>query len=112
MAPAAGGDAADHGDADSQFNVAGCYGDGIGCEQSFPNACKYYAMAADNGDVDSMFIVGRMYFAATPESGLEQNYEVAFKYWHKASDHGHVQATGCKSGYFCLMCVNCCNILI
>ena len=93
--------AADNGDVDSQFNVAGCYGDGIGCEQSFPNACKYYAMAAENGDVDSMFIVGRMYFAATPESGLEQNYEVAFKYWHKASDHGHVQATGCK----CVICI-------
>lgn len=88
--------AADNGDVDSQFNLAGCYGDGIGCEQSFPNACKYYAMAAEGGDVEAMFIVGRFFFAATPESGLEQNYETAFQYWHKASEHGHVQATGCK----------------
>ena len=89
--------AADLGDVDSQFNVAGCFNDGAGCEQSFANAFKYYSMAAHNGDVHSMFKVGSFYYSAPPESGIIQNYDLALKYWYSASKHGHIEANGCKS---------------
>ena len=64
------------GDAESQYQLALCYRNGEGVEQSNEEAAKWYRKAADQGHAEAQCNLGYCYENGY---GVEQSYEEAAK---------------------------------
>ena len=65
---------AEQGDAEAQCSLGDCYRLGLGVEQDYSAAFKWYQLSAEQGYSDAQFCLGTLY-----EEGLdvEQNLELA-----------------------------------
>ena len=63
------------------------YSEGLGVEQNYTEALKYYEKAAKEGDADSQNIVGNLYSDGTY---AKQDLTKAFKYYQMAAAQGHM----------------------
>ena len=76
--------AATHGHADAQYNLADMYYNGQGVEQSYEKAIEYYTMAAKQGNADAQFNLGFMYRNG---EGVKRSYKKAIEYYTMAERH-------------------------
>ena len=77
------------GDAESQYQLALCYRNGEGVEQSNEEAAKWYRFAAEQGDSIAQYNLGNCYENG---EGVEQSYEEAEKWYRKAAEQGDSDA--------------------
>jgi len=76
-------------DADAQFNLGVMYYQGLGVEQDFKEAVKWYQKAADQGFATAQSNLGFMYRQG---QGVEQDFKEAVKSYQKAVNQGDAQA--------------------
>ena len=65
------------------------YQQGVGVQQSYAEAIKWYTRAAEAGDADAMNNLGSLYVAG---AGLHQDFAEAMKWYRHAVDAGSVMA--------------------
>ena len=104
--------AAERGDAESQFNLAESYYNGINVTQSRDNAIKWYRKAAEQGhliaarkigevcgDTKFLYKLGERYYYG---KGVSKDYTKAVKFYRKAAELGHSEAQFCLGNcYYC-----------
>lgn len=71
------------------YNLAVCYGQGLGTAKSAGDSLNYFKKAASQGHIQASYVLGAMY--ATGQY-VEQNVVSATYYLQAAADEGHVQA--------------------
>jgi len=81
--------AADGGNADLQFHVAGMFKHGIGTKVDIDNAIKYCRLSAAQKNHEAAFNLGNMYLQG---DGVAQNFPEALKHMQLASELGHLGA--------------------
>ena len=81
--------AAEQGDVEAQFNLAGMYAEGLGVAKDEAEATKWYRKAAEQGDIDAQFNLGGRYVDGR---GVEKNEVEAVKWYLKAADQGDAYA--------------------
>ena len=69
--------AAELGNAESQYNLGYCYQAGIGVEQNFEKAAEWYSKSAEQGCNDGLYA---MMMAYGNGSGVQQDFNKAFAY--------------------------------
>ena len=79
---------AEQGDAGAQSYLGYMYRSGLGVEQDYAEAVKWYRKAADQGDGDAQCNLGVMYCSGL---GVEQDYAEAVKWYRKAADQGRLR---------------------
>lgn len=72
--------AADQGDAEAQFGLAGCYCNGSGVKQSWSEAVKWYRLAIEQGHYYAKMQLGYCYFFGL---GVKQDQAQAEKLFHE-----------------------------
>jgi len=72
-------------DAQALYDEGSKYFSGVGAEQNYEEALKYFLPAADQGNAAAQNAIGLMYAHGL---GVEQNYEEAVKYFRLAADQG------------------------
>ena len=77
-------DAAEQGDADSQYNVGRCYFEGTGVDQDNDEAYKWFEKAAEQNHVHAEYMIGECFL-----NGVSSE---AFKWFLKAAEHGDAEA--------------------
>jgi len=82
-------EAAEQGDAASQYALAKCYEEGRGVPQDFAEAFKWCEKAAVQGHTDAEYMLGTCYAFGIHVS---QNYEQAVTWHEKAARQGHPDA--------------------
>ena len=80
---------AEHGNANEQNRLGIAYYAGIGVEQNYAEAFKWFCQAAEQGNANAQFNLGLSYYAG---NGVEQNYAMAFKWLRKAAEQGNKKA--------------------
>ncbi len=81
---------AEHGDSDSQFDLASMYYKGEGVFQDSQEAFKWYKKAAEQGHTSAASNLGLMYYKG---KGIPyRDYKEAFKWYKKAAELGSVDA--------------------
>ena len=88
--------AGDKGHITAQYNLGVCYEDGIGTEQDYAQALRWYELAAKNGNPDAMYSLGVMYGDG---KGTKNNEREAAKWLRKAADAGHEEAAELLKSY-------------
>ena len=73
----------------SMGRLGALYQQGLGVQQSYAEAIKWYMRAAEAGDADAMNNLGSLYVAGT---GLQQDFAEAMKWYRHAVDAGSVMA--------------------
>ncbi|MEK4427263.1 tetratricopeptide repeat protein [Solibacillus sp. FSL K6-1523] len=81
--------AIDHNDADGYFELANCFYEGIGVEESIHRALYYYEQAAQQNHPDAMNNLADMYLNG---EGTEINEEAAMAWFIKAANCDVVEA--------------------
>ena len=81
--------AAEQGDPEAQFGLAGIYCWGLGVPQNYAEALKWYRKAAEQGDVDAQIQLGFMYDAGI---GVPKNNAEVLKWYRKAAEQGNEEA--------------------
>ena len=81
-------DAADKGDADSQYLLAVMY-DEIVEYRNKVEAFKYYTLAAQNGIAEAQYRLGSIYYYNKDFILKDIDLELAFKYYKLAADNGY-----------------------
>lgn len=81
--------AINHNDADGFFELANCYYEGIGVEESIQHAFDYYKQAAQQNHPDAMNNLADMYLNG---EGTEIDEEAAFLWFSKAANCDVVEA--------------------
>lgn len=76
--------AAELGNAESQYNLGYCYQAGIGVEQNPEKATEWYSKSAEQGWNDGLYA---MMMAYGNGSGVKQNFEKAFSYALKCAEN-------------------------
>ena len=74
-------------DSDAQYNLRCYYG--LGVEQNYEEAAKWYLKAAEQGNAEAQNNLGKCYGNGL---GVEQNYEEAAKWFRKAAEQGNTDA--------------------
>ena len=69
--------------------VGKCYDDGIGVEQDYAEAMKWFRIAADEDDYDAQFEIGKCYHEG---KGVEKDMAEAVKWYRLAADQGSPRA--------------------
>ena len=87
--PSAIRSAAENGDANAQFGLAGRYFTGTGFEKSLPEAIRWFEAAATNGHAEAAYNLGTIY-----EYGLStaSNRTQAINWYRRAGERGHIAA--------------------
>ena len=80
---------AEHGNSRAQSNLGTMFEMGIGVEQSYKRAVKWYAQAAKQGDEYGQYNLGRMYEAGW---GVPRDYDKAIGLYRDAATRGLPQA--------------------
>jgi hypothetical protein len=81
--------AAEHGNANAQFNLGVMYENGRGVDKDEAKAVEYYSKAAWQGQDDAQFNLGNMYFDGR---GVAKDDSKAVAWWQRAAEQGHVEA--------------------
>ena len=81
--------AAEHGDAEAQYLLGGCYYKGEGVAKDKREAVKWYRKAAKQEDVDAQYRLGRCYYFG---EGVAKDKREAVKWWHKSAEQGEANA--------------------
>ena len=81
--------AAKHGHETAQNNLGDCYYNGIGVEQSYIAAIKWYRKAAEKGHAEAQYNLGYCYYNGY---GVERSYEEAAEWYRKAAEQGYEKA--------------------
>lgn len=82
-------EAAEGGDADSQYVLAVIYETGKGVEQSNKEAAKWYTKSAEQGNKDAQFQLGGMYEKGV---GVKQDSRQSIVWYTKAAAQGSPEA--------------------
>jgi len=77
---------ASQGDAMAQFNLGGCYAEGLGVTRDRKEAVKWYRLSAQQEDPCARFKIALCYLSGT---GVEQDNEEAIRWCHMAADQGY-----------------------
>lgn len=77
--------AAELGNAESQYNLGYCYQAGIGVEQNSEKATEWYSKSAEQGWNDGLYA---MMMAYGNGSGVQEDYNKAFSYALKCAENG------------------------
>ncbi len=80
---------AEKGNAKAQYNLASAYEEGIGVQQSYPTAIKWYIKSAELGYDEAMFRLGYLYDNGI---GVKKDNKTAIKWYTKAAELGLVGA--------------------
>jgi enhanced entry protein EnhC len=80
---------AEKGDREAQLKLAYLFDKGLGGEQNFAIATKWYTAAAEQGQAVAQYLLGRQYQMG--HIGSEPNYELAKK-WYAASEGNYSRA--------------------
>ena len=89
--------AAEQGIAESQYNLAQCYANGLGVKQDAEKAVFWYQKAAVQGNPYAQFNLGGCYLQGI---GVPVNKSVAKKYFEAAKRNGHERADEILKEYF------------
>jgi hypothetical protein len=81
--------AADEGDPEAMYTLAGCYEDGEEVEQDAEKAAAWYEEAAKAGHRDAMYTIATLYERG---EGVDQDYEKAAEWYEKAAEAGDAVA--------------------
>jgi len=81
--------AAQRGDIDAQFRLAGRYLTGTGVEKSLTEALRWYHVAATNGHIEAAYNIGTIYEFGL---GTASDETKAIEWYRRASDRGHGRA--------------------
>lgn len=81
--------AAEHGDAEAQFNLGTMYDDGYGMSGNKSEAAKWYRLAAEQGHAKAQYNLGLLYDEGV---GVPQNIAEAVKLYRLAAEQGHAKA--------------------
>jgi len=81
--------AAESGDADSQYQLGLRYTNGSGVEQDYAIAAEWLVKASEQGHDGAEFLLGVAYVAGR---GVEQNQEEAIRLFTDAANDGHARA--------------------
>ena len=77
------------GDANAQHNVGNFYAVGIGVDQDYKEALKWWRRAADQCIVEAQYAIGCLYSNGW---GVARDQHQAATYYRKAAEHGHPSA--------------------
>lgn len=77
--------AAELGNAESQYNLGYCYRAGAGIDQNTEKAIYWFSKSADQGFNDGLY---QMMMAYGNGDGVEQNYNKAYEYGLKCAENG------------------------
>lgn len=80
---------AERGTAEDQYNLGMRYERGIGVPQSYPEAVRWYRLAAMHDYPDALYKLCEM---SERGQGLPQDYQEALRWCGLAADHGHGHA--------------------
>lgn len=80
---------AEQGNVEAQYTLGHMYYEGIGVEQNYLEAAKYYALSAEQGSADAQYILGIMFDRGL---GVSQNYEKASIFYQLAANQGFSEA--------------------
>ncbi len=78
-------EAAEDGDARSQYNVGWMHANGKGTVQDFQEAVAWYTKSAEQGNVNAQYNLGNLYLRG---QGASQNDKLAFSWFMKAAEQG------------------------
>jgi hypothetical protein len=81
------GPLADHGDAEAQEFLGSLYEEGKGAPQDYPEAAKWYRLAADQGNAMGQAALGSLYVTGR---GVPRDFVEAAKWFRRAADQGNV----------------------
>ena len=81
--------AAEQGNASAQYNLGVMYGNGIGTQQDYKDAVKWYKAAAEQGDAEAQHNLGVMYDEG---KGTPQDDKEAIKWYKAAAEQRIVEA--------------------
>jgi hypothetical protein len=81
--------AAEQGLAKAQYNLGVCYEQGLGVEQSYNKAVKWYKLSAEQGLAEAQNNLGGCYVNG---HGVEQSYKEAVKWYRMAAEQGLANA--------------------
>src|SRR5471032_3556260 len=76
---------AKQGDPKSQEIVGNMYADGLGVDEDYATAAKWYQRAADQGYGPAMADLGDLYFYG---NGVDQNQTTAVKWYRRGAERG------------------------
>jgi TPR repeat protein len=77
------------GDRNAQYELAALYYQGLGTEQDYFEAARWYKRSAEQGQIDSQYSLGNMFLMG---EGINQNDKEAAFWYGKAADQGHESA--------------------
>ncbi|CDG86670.1 tetratricopeptide repeat protein [Xenorhabdus bovienii] len=80
---------ANQGDVDAQYKTGELYDKGLGVQQDYKEAAKWYTQAAQQGHAEAQFSIGYFYMEGL---GVPQNYTTAVKWYQKAASQGLTHA--------------------
>ena len=81
--------AAEHGDAEAQYNLGNAYYLGEGAPVDYAEAAKWYRLAAEQGDAAAQINLGVMYDEG---EGVPQDDREAVKWYLNAAEQGNASA--------------------
>ena len=80
---------AEQGDAEAQCSLGDCYRLGLGVEQDYSAAFKWYQLSAEQGDPEAQFNLGSM---CEKGLGVERNLELAIDWYRKSAEQDFEEA--------------------
>ena len=80
---------ANSGYTDAEVVMGYLYSEGIGVEQDFFTAKRWFEKAADKGDKVALYNLGYLYYNGT---GIEKDYNTAFELCLKSAEMGYAPA--------------------
>lgn len=76
---------AEHELADTEFNLGFMYANGIGVQQDYVEAVKWYRKSAEQGNAYAQYNLGLSYWIG---QGIERDYAKAVKWFQKSAEQG------------------------
>jgi len=73
----------------AQFNIGSLYQNGLGVEQDYAEAMRWFRKAADQGYREAQYSIGILYRYG---QGVAQDYAKAMRWYRKAADQGYANA--------------------
>lgn len=87
--------AAEEGDADAQNSLGDMYYDGIGVQQDYDEAARWFRKAAEQGHAQAQCNLGYLYIKG---QGVPQNPKKSTEWYRRAAEQGNANAQ-CSMGY-------------
>jgi len=95
---------AEGGNAEAQFILYACYGDGKGVPKDNEESKRWLRKAAEQGNTDAQCVLGRLYCEGV--LGVPKDEEEGKRWLRKAADRGHADAQFFLGVFFCVIAAN------